>query len=48
MAERNGSGLMGVLVGALLVILVGAAFLIVNDKSDEDEASFVIKLPGAD
>ena len=33
MAERNGSGLMGVLVGALLVILVGAAFLIVNEKS---------------
>ena len=48
MAERNGSGLLGVLVGALLVILVGAAFLIANENADDDEASFVIKLPGAD
>ncbi|HVR65599.1 MAG TPA: hypothetical protein VMT98_03115 [Verrucomicrobiae bacterium] len=48
MAERNGSALLGVLVGALLVVLVGAAFLIANEKSHEDEATFVIKLPGAD
>ncbi len=48
MAERNGSAFLGVLVGALLVVLIGAAFFIANEKSDDDEVSFVIKLPGSD
>jgi len=48
MAERDGSGLLGVLVGAMIVILIGVGFLVANDKFDDDENSLVIKLPGAD
>jgi hypothetical protein len=48
MAERNGSGLLGVLVGAMVVILVGVAALVWHERQDDDDVSFVIKLPGAD
>jgi hypothetical protein len=48
MAERNGSGVLGVLVGAMLAILIGAAVLYATGKLEDDGPSLVIKLPGAD
>jgi hypothetical protein len=48
MAERDGSGMLGILVGAMLVILIGAAAFVWHEKQQDDDATLVIKLPGAD
>jgi hypothetical protein len=48
MAESNGSGMLGILVGAMLVILIGAAAFMWHEKQQDNDATLVIKLPGAD
>ena len=49
MADGGGaSGVLGVLVGAMLVIFVGAAVLMASGKLGQQSGpSFTIKLPGA-
>ena len=50
MADGNGaSGILGVLVGAMIVLFVGAAVLYSTGKigSRSNTASFTIKLPSA-
>ena len=49
MADGGGSasGILGVLVGAVLVIFVGAAVLMATGKMGNSGPSFTISIPGA-
>jgi hypothetical protein len=42
----GGSGVLGVLVGAMLVIFIGAAVLMATGKLGNTGSSFTIKMPG--
>jgi hypothetical protein len=47
MAESSGSGVLGVLVGAMLVIFVGAAVLMFTGAFAPKGPSFTIQMPKA-
>lgn len=48
MADDSGaSGILGVLVGVVLVIFVGAAVLMATGNMGSSGPSFTIKMPGA-
>ncbi|MFO1110370.1 MAG: hypothetical protein U1E61_14375 [Bradyrhizobium sp.] len=45
--DSGASGILGVLVGAVLVIFVGAAVLMATGKLGNSGPSFTISIPGA-
>jgi hypothetical protein len=47
MADGGGaSGILGVMVGAMLVLFIGAAVLMYSGKIGNNAPSFTIKMPG--
>jgi hypothetical protein len=44
---RAGTGILGVIVGAVLVVVVGAAVLIATGQLNSSGPSLTIKLPGS-
>ena len=44
---NGASGILGVLVGVMLVLFIGAAFLMYSGKIGNNAPSFTIKMPSA-